>query len=123
MPLLSGIWPPAEGAILVGAIRVEAFQPLDDYYRSLENLLGEINSGPTAPHTEAILIPGEGSVKRRERSIENGLQVPDGFLEGYRDTGERPRCEASPGSSNMPTRSKSNRSRMCEFSTRRHISN
>lgn len=75
--VLSGIWPPAEGAILVAAIRVEAFQPLDDYYQSLENLLGEISSGPTAPHTDAILIPGEGSVQRRERSVENGLQIPD----------------------------------------------
>jgi LDH2 family malate/lactate/ureidoglycolate dehydrogenase len=75
--VLSGIWPPAEGAIFMGAIRVEAFQPLDDYYRSLENLLGEISTGPTAPQTETILIPGEGSIKRRERNIENGLQVPD----------------------------------------------
>lgn len=75
--VLSGIWPPGEGAILIGAIRVEAFQPLDDYYRSLENLMSEISSGPVAPHTEAILIPGEGSVRRRKRSIEHGVQVAD----------------------------------------------
>jgi len=75
--VLSGIWPPQEGATLVGAIRVEAFQPLDDYYRSLENLLGEISSNPTEPNTDEVLLPGEGSAKRYQRSVEKGLQVPD----------------------------------------------
>jgi LDH2 family malate/lactate/ureidoglycolate dehydrogenase len=75
--VLSGMWPPNGGAILVGTIRVEAFQPLDDYYRSLESLLGEITSGPTAPDTDAILIPGQGSARREKRSRDDGLQIPD----------------------------------------------
>jgi LDH2 family malate/lactate/ureidoglycolate dehydrogenase len=75
--VLSGIWPPAEGATLVAAIKIDSFQPLDDYFRSLENLLTEISSGPTAPHTEAILIPGEGSAKRRKYNVDNGLPVAD----------------------------------------------
>jgi LDH2 family malate/lactate/ureidoglycolate dehydrogenase len=75
--VLGGIWPPVGGGVLVGAIRVEAFQPLDEYYRSVENLLGEICSGPTAPNTNAILIPGEGSARRHKRSIDNGLYVPE----------------------------------------------
>src|ERR1043166_8648208 len=32
--VLSGMWPPSGGALLVGAVRVEAFQSLDDYHRS-----------------------------------------------------------------------------------------
>ena len=56
---------------------VEAFQSLDDYYRSLENLLGEITSGPTAPDTDTILIPGQGSARRGKKSRDNGLQIPD----------------------------------------------
>jgi LDH2 family malate/lactate/ureidoglycolate dehydrogenase len=75
--VLSGMWPPSGGAILVGAVRVEAFQELDDYYRSLESLLGEISSGPTAPATSAILIPGQGSADRGRQSRDNGLQIPD----------------------------------------------
>jgi LDH2 family malate/lactate/ureidoglycolate dehydrogenase len=75
--VLSGMWPPTGGAILVGAVRVEAFQEMDDYYRSLENLLGEISSGPTAPDTDAILIPGQGSAQRGRQSRDNGLQIPD----------------------------------------------
>jgi LDH2 family malate/lactate/ureidoglycolate dehydrogenase len=75
--VLSGMWPPSGGALLVGAIRIEAFQALDDYHRSLENLLGEITSGPTAPDTDAILIPGQGSATRGKQSLDNGLQVPD----------------------------------------------
>jgi LDH2 family malate/lactate/ureidoglycolate dehydrogenase len=75
--VLSGIWPPDGGANLVGAIRIEAFQSLNDYYRSLENLLDEVSGGPTAPHVDAILIPGEGSAGRYKRSCDNGLQIPD----------------------------------------------
>ncbi len=75
--VLSGMWPPSGGAILVGAVRVEAFQPLDDYHQSLENLLGEITSGPTAPDTDAILLPGQGSARRENNSRDNGLQIPD----------------------------------------------
>jgi LDH2 family malate/lactate/ureidoglycolate dehydrogenase len=71
------MWPPGGGAILVGAVRVEAFQSLDDYNRSLENLLGEITSGPTAPDTDTILIPGQGSARRGKKSRDHGLQIPD----------------------------------------------
>jgi LDH2 family malate/lactate/ureidoglycolate dehydrogenase len=75
--VLSGMWPPSGGALLVGAVNVEAFQPLDDYDRSLENLLAEIASGPTAPTTDAILLPGQGSARRGKQSLDNGLQIPD----------------------------------------------
>lgn len=75
--VLGGMWPPSGGGILVGAIRVEAFQSLDAYYRSLENLLGEIASGPTAPDTDAISFPGQGSARREKHSRDNGLQIPD----------------------------------------------
>jgi LDH2 family malate/lactate/ureidoglycolate dehydrogenase len=71
------MWPPSGGAILVGAVRVEAFQALSDYYRSLENLLGEITSGPRAPGTDAILLPGQGSAQRGRESLDGGLQIPD----------------------------------------------
>jgi LDH2 family malate/lactate/ureidoglycolate dehydrogenase len=75
--VLSGMWPPSGGALLVGAVNVEAFQSRDDYDLSLENLLGEIASGPTAPNTDAILLPGQGSAQRGKQSLDNGLQIPD----------------------------------------------
>ena len=75
--VLSGMWPPSGGALLVGAVHVEAFQSLDDYHRSLENLLGEITSGPKAPDIDVILIPGQGSARRGKQSLDNGLQIPD----------------------------------------------
>ena len=74
--VLTGIWPPEDGANFLGAIRIEAFLPLEDYYRSLENLLGEISAGPTAPNTDAILIPGEGSARRHQRNLDSGLRIP-----------------------------------------------
>jgi LDH2 family malate/lactate/ureidoglycolate dehydrogenase len=61
----------------VGAVSIEGFQPLVQYYRSIENLLGEMTSGPTRPNTETILIPGEGSARRLQQSCSEGLQIPD----------------------------------------------
>jgi LDH2 family malate/lactate/ureidoglycolate dehydrogenase len=75
--VVSGMWPPSGGAILVGAVSIEGFQPLVQYYRSIENLLGEMTSGPTRPNTETILIPGEGSARRLQQSCSEGLQIPD----------------------------------------------
>jgi L-2-hydroxycarboxylate dehydrogenase (NAD+) len=75
--VLGGMWPPKEGATLVGAINIEAFQKSDDYYRSLENLLCEISSTPKAKEADAVLLPGEGSARRYKRSLEQGLQIPD----------------------------------------------
>lgn len=75
--VLGGIWPPKGSAVIVGAIKVDAFLTLDEYHQSLENLLSEISSGPTAPNTEAILLPGEGSDQRYQKSLEHGLDLPE----------------------------------------------
>jgi LDH2 family malate/lactate/ureidoglycolate dehydrogenase len=77
--VLGGMWPPESSVNLVGAIRVEAFLPLDTYYRSLEALIEEIKSGPFGPEIEEILLPGEGSAQRKDRSESAGLSIPSGL--------------------------------------------
>ncbi|MGH2614891.1 MAG: Ldh family oxidoreductase [Thermomicrobiales bacterium] len=74
--VLGGMWPPESSVNLVGAIRVEAFLPLDEYYRSLDALIEAIKSGPAAPGIEEILLPGEGSVTRKARTTAAGVSVP-----------------------------------------------
>jgi LDH2 family malate/lactate/ureidoglycolate dehydrogenase len=74
--VLGGMWPPQASVNLVGAIRVEAFLPLSDYYRSLDALVDEIKAGPMAPGIEEILLPGEGSVRRKTRTAADGVFVP-----------------------------------------------
>jgi len=74
--VLAGIWPPATSANLVGAIRVDAFLPLDTYYQSLSGLAQAMTSGPTRPGVDEIHVPGEGSAARKRRSIEEGLRIP-----------------------------------------------
>jgi LDH2 family malate/lactate/ureidoglycolate dehydrogenase len=73
--VLGGQWPPPASVNLVGAIQVEAFLPLDEYYRSLEALVAEIKAGPLAPNVEEVLLPGEGSVKRKARTAATGITV------------------------------------------------
>jgi len=74
--VLAGTWPPATSANLVGAIRVDAFLPLDAYYDSLAGLAAEITSGPVRRGAGEIRLPGEGSAARKRRSAERGLRVP-----------------------------------------------
>jgi LDH2 family malate/lactate/ureidoglycolate dehydrogenase len=73
--VLAGIWPPANSANLIGAIRVESFLPLETYYQSLDGLIREIKGGPVRPGADAVRLPGEGSVKRGERSAAEGLDI------------------------------------------------
>jgi LDH2 family malate/lactate/ureidoglycolate dehydrogenase len=74
--VLGGMWPPAASVNLVGAIRVEAFLPREEYERSLDALIAAIKAGPVGPESEEILLPGEGSASRKARSDAEGLSVP-----------------------------------------------
>lgn len=73
--VLAGIWPPTPSANLVGAIRIEAFLPLEVYHESLSGLVGEIKSVATRPGFDEVRLPGEGSAESRETSEVHGLHV------------------------------------------------
>ncbi len=73
--VLAGLWPPDPSANFIGAIRVDAFLPLDTYYESLTGLAGAIKTGPTRPGFDEIFLPGEGSARRRRRSDAEGVRV------------------------------------------------
>lgn len=73
---LAGKWPPASSANFVGAIRVDAFLPLNDYQESLETLIETVKDVPTRTGAEEIRLPGEGSANRRVLSFSSGLRVP-----------------------------------------------
>ena len=75
--VLAGIWPPESSADFVGAIRVEAFLPLSDYYQSLDGLIAQIKGVPTRPGFQEIFMPGEGSARRGAASAARGILVPE----------------------------------------------
>jgi LDH2 family malate/lactate/ureidoglycolate dehydrogenase len=73
--VLGGMWPPDASVTITGALKIEALSPLDEYYPSLEALIEEIKSGPFRPGFEEILLPGEGSARRKEGNS-GGVMVP-----------------------------------------------
>lgn len=73
--VLSGVWPPETSGNFVGAIRVEAFLPLETYNQSLAGLATRVRSGPTRPGFSEILIPGEGSSRRGDASETAGVCI------------------------------------------------
>ncbi len=75
--VLQGLWPPETSGDFVGAIRVEAFLPLDVYYKSLDGLIAQIKGGPTRPGVSEILMPGEGSSRRGRANTANGVMIAE----------------------------------------------
>lgn len=56
---------------LLGAIKIESFMPLDQYFERTEHLIETIKSKRVAPGHDGILLPGErGFLTERRRRVE-----------------------------------------------------
>src|SRR5690606_5923056 len=64
------------GTVLT-ALRVEAFQPLDEYRRTVDALVEAIKAGRPAPGATEVLVPGEFEWRTREERLRDGLALPD----------------------------------------------
>jgi L-2-hydroxycarboxylate dehydrogenase (NAD+) len=61
----------------IAAISVEAFQPLDEFKRSVDALVRDIRASERLPGVERIWLPGEQSLAKREERTRLGIPVPD----------------------------------------------
>jgi LDH2 family malate/lactate/ureidoglycolate dehydrogenase len=75
--VLQGLWPPETSGNFIGAIRVEAFLPLNLYHESLGGLIDQIKGGPTRPGVPEILMPGEGSDRRGRAGTTRGVMIAE----------------------------------------------
>ncbi|MEA3408675.1 MAG: Ldh family oxidoreductase [Chloroflexota bacterium] len=76
-------------ALIMTAINIEAFQPLDAFCKMVDDLIVTTKRARKAEGVEEILVPGEYEWKNRERHLNEGLDLPDATWQRIVDTGEK----------------------------------
>jgi len=64
---------PTYGGVFLGAIDIAAFTPIDEFKRSMDDMVADIKSSKLAKGFKEILIPGEGARAREEQALESGV--------------------------------------------------
>ncbi|MPZ73292.1 MAG: Ldh family oxidoreductase [Nitriliruptorales bacterium] len=57
------------------ALDVECFMGRDDFYRRMQQLIGELHAAEPAPGVERVLVPGELEHLREQDALERGLEL------------------------------------------------
>ena len=67
--------PTNTGHVIV-AINVEAFQPLAEFKRAVDDLVRDLRNSKTLPGVDRVRLPGEGSHAARADRAQNGIPLP-----------------------------------------------
>jgi len=66
---------PTYGGVFLGAIDIAAFTPIDEFKRSMDDMVADIKSSKLAKGFKEILIPGEGARAREEQALKSGVPL------------------------------------------------
>lgn len=66
-----------QNGVLMVAIDIETFTPLDDFYTRVDELVAHVKSSPLAPGFDEILVPGEIEARREQQRSEEGIPLDD----------------------------------------------
>ena len=61
--------------VFLQAIAVEEFQPLDEFFDRVDELIAFVKSRKTAPGFKEILLPGEQGRRNEERQMREGVEI------------------------------------------------
>ncbi len=61
--------------VFLQAIAVEEFQPLDEFFDRVDELIAFVKSRKTAPGFKEILLPGEQGRRNEERQLRDGVEI------------------------------------------------
>lgn len=76
-----------EFALVMAAVNITAFQPLEQFRATVDGLVDSVKSVPKAPGVEEILVPGEIEWRTREHRLSVGLEVSDAAWERMVEAG------------------------------------
>ena len=68
---------PTLGGVFLGAIDIAAFTSIDEFKKSMDDMVADIKSSKLAKGFKEILIPGEGARAREEQMLESGVPLDD----------------------------------------------
>jgi len=63
--------------VIMGAIKIESFTPVDSFLGRVEDLVKSVRGSPLAPSACEILVPGEPELREEKRRRERGIVVED----------------------------------------------
>jgi len=66
---------PTYGGVFLGAIDIAAFTPIDEFKRSMDDMVADIKSSKLAKGFKEILIPGEGARARVKQALKSGVPL------------------------------------------------
>ena len=75
--------------MMLMAIRIEAFQPLEQFCCMVDETIDAIKAGRKAPGVEEILVPGEPEWRIREQRLRDGIDLPEGTWQRIVASGAR----------------------------------
>lgn len=65
----------------VGAMRIDAFRPADEFKFHMDNWIDRFKSAPTIETKQQVIIPGEPEFREFEQRTQNGFTLNDKVLE------------------------------------------
>ena len=66
-----------QNGILMIALDIANFTPLDDFYEHVDGLVDHVKAAPTAPGFDEILTPGEIEARQTESRLREGIPVDE----------------------------------------------
>ena len=64
-----------------GAINIAAFRPVAEFQADVDDAIDRLHAIPPAEGSDGVLAPGEPEWRRREQSLADGIEYPDGLLD------------------------------------------
>jgi uncharacterized oxidoreductase len=66
-----------QNGVLMVAIDIAKFTPLEDFYTRVDELVAHVKSSPLAPGFDEILVPGEIEARREQQGSQEGITLDD----------------------------------------------
>lgn len=73
----------------LGAMRIDAFRPADDFKKSMDHWIQGFRSAKTIEGEERVLIPGDPEREMEAERIKNGIPLLETVVNDLRQTGEK----------------------------------
>ena len=72
-----------------GAIRIDAFRPVEEFKRDMDRLIRELKSTPPIAGQDRVYVAGEIEFETAEERTERGIPLLPSVLKGLREVGEQ----------------------------------
>ena len=77
----------------VGAMRVDAFRPVDDFKNNMDNWIERFKNATPIESNQKVIIPGEPEFAEEEKRLESGIPLNDKVVEDLKSLAKKFKLE------------------------------